>query len=361
MITTRREFLQMAAGAAAAPMLAQQQRKIGYAIVGLGRISMNQFMPGVQISQRSRLVALVSGSREKAEKQADKYGISHKNIYDYARFDAIAANSEIDAVYIALPNGMHAEYTVRAARAGKHVLCEKPMSNTVAEAQEMIAACRKANRKLMVAYRCQYEPTNLRAIRMIRDGQLGRLQVVESSFGFKIRPNEWRLSKKMAGGGPLMDVGVYCIQACRYLSGEEPVEVHGSSAVISQDGRFKEVEENVVLGMRFPSGVLADCATSYGAAIGNWFRAVGDKGWVHLEPAFSYEGLRIKYRLEGQQQVEEAADDPSPRQFAREADHFAECIIENKEPKTNGETGLQDQKIMAAIYRACAEHRTVKV
>ncbi len=372
MNTSRRDFLKLlgstAAGSAVAaadfsPSAEQAtvERKIGYCIVGLGRISMNQFMPGLQIAKHSRLVALVSGHRDKAEKQAGKYGIPYKNIYDYQNYDWIADNPEIDAVYIALPNGMHAEYTIRAAKAGKHVLCEKPMANSVAECEQMLDAGRKAKRKLMIGYRCQYEPTNLRAVQFIREGQLGRLKMIESVFGFNIRPNEWRLNKKMAGGGPLVDVGVYCLQACRYLSGEEPAEIHASWSVIDQDGRFTEVEENLAWGMQFPSGVLASCSTSYGSAIGNRYRAVGSKGWVQLEPAFSYEGLRSKTQIQGAALVEEATDDPSPRQFAREADHFATCILDNKEPKTSGEEGLRDQKLITAIYRACEERRYMKV
>ncbi len=369
MSASRRDFLKFAGAASAGLSLggrraaaqAEAGRKVGYCIVGLGRVSMNQFMPGTQISQHSRLVALVSGSREKAEKQAEKYGIPRKNIYDYAAFDRIADNPDIDAVYIALPNSMHAEYTIRAARAGKHVLCEKPMGNSAAECQQMIAACRKANRKLMIAYRCQYEPTSLRAIKLIREGQLGTLMAIESTFGFNIRPGEWRLSKKMAGGGPMVDIGIYSLQACCYLSGEAPTELHASWSVIDQDGRFKEVEENLVWGMQFPSGVLASCSTSYGAGTGNRVRAIGTKGWVHLEPAFSYEGLRIKIQIQGQPLVDEPADDPAPRQFMREADHFAQCIFQNQEPKTPGEMGLRDQKLIEAIYRACAERRVLKV
>lgn len=365
MTPTRRDFLKAAGTTAAGSMLAAQsegQRKIGYCIVGLGRISMNQFMPGVQLAQKSKLVALVSGSREKAEKQADKYGVSRKNIYSYQNYDAIAENPEIDAVYIALPNNMHAEYTIRAARAGKHVLCEKPIANSPAEAEQMIAECRKAKRKLMVAYRCQFEPTHQRAIKMIREGQIGELRVIESCFGFNIRAGEWRLNKQTAGGGPMVDVGVYSLQACRYLSGQEPTEIHASWSVISKDGRFTEVEENLVWDMRFPSGVLAYCATSYGAGIGNRFRAMGTRGWVQMEPAFSYEGLRIRYQLQGQQPIEEAADDPAPRQFTREADYFSGCILDNRElDRASGDDGVRDQKLIAAIYRSCAERRYIQV
>jgi len=194
---TRREWGRLAAaalsgyGGGAQP---QEQRRIGYCIVGLGRISMQHFMPGTKISKQSRVTALVSGHRDKAEKMAAEYNVSPKSIYSYADYDAIADNRDIDAVYIALPNSMHAEYTIRAAKAGKHVLCEKPMATTVADAEAMVGACRKANKKLMIAYRCQYEPTNLRAIQLIRHGKLGKIEAIESANGFNIRAGEWRLS-----------------------------------------------------------------------------------------------------------------------------------------------------------------------
>ena len=170
---------------------------------------MRHFMPACKDSQHSQVTALVSGHREKADKQAALYGVPAKNIYSYENFDEIRNNSEIDAVYIALPNNMHAEYTIRAAKAGKHVLCEKPMATTVKDSLSMVDACRAANRRLMIAYRCQYEPTNLKAIKRIRDGTFGKIKAIESANGFDIKPGEWRLDRKMAGGGPLMDVGVY--------------------------------------------------------------------------------------------------------------------------------------------------------
>lgn len=337
-------------------------RKVGYCIVGLGRISMGEFMPGIQISKRSKIVALVSGHRPKAEQMADKYGVSHQSIYDYEHYEEIGHNPKIDAVYIALPNGMHAEYTLRAAKVGKHVFCEKPMANSVAECEQMIAACRKADRKLMIGYRCRYEPTNLKAVELIRQGYAGTLQQLNCSFGFNIAQHEWRLNKKMAGGGPLVDVGIYCIQACRYLTGEEPVEMQGVSSVVTHDGRFNEVEENLVWNFRFPSGVLAACSTSYGTNfVGDYARAMGSKGMVEVNPAFVYEGLRLTGKAQGGKPLDIQYHDPSPLQFTREADYFAGCILENKEPMTGGEEGLRDEKIITAIYQSCAEGRPVKL
>jgi predicted dehydrogenase len=336
-------------------------RKIGYCIVGLGRISMGQFMPGVRISQRSRITALVSGHRDKAEKIASQYGVPREAIYSYENYEEIAHNPAIDAVYIALPNGMHAEYTIRAAQAGKHVLCEKPMATSSADCERMITACRKADRKLMIAYRCRLEPTNLKAIQLVRQGYTGQLELIEAAFGFDIAPGEWRLNKKMAGGGPLVDVGIYCLQACRYISGEEPAEVGASSSIIDRDGRFNEVEENLTWTMRFPSGVLASCHTSYGSNSGDDYRAYGSKGWVGLDPAFVYEGLHLRGQSQGAAAIDQPANDPAPHQFTREADHFAECILENRQPVTPGEEGLRDQRLIEAIYRSCQEDKAIRV
>ncbi len=373
---SRRDFLGMLGGAAALPLAARSElvnptgysraaqasgeRKVGYGIVGLGRISMGQFMPGVRISQRSKIVALVSGHRDKAERMAGRYGVSTQSVYNYENFEEIAHNQEVDALYIALPNGMHSEYTIRGAKAGKHVLCEKPMASSVAECEQMIAACRAAGRKLMIAYRCQLEPTNLRAIELIKQGYVGTVESIHSADGFNISPGEWRLNKKMAGGGPMMDVGIYSLEACCYLTGEVPVEVSGISSVIDHDGRFQEVEENLVWTMRFPSGIITTCQTSYGSELGNTFHVSGSKGWMDADPAFIYEGLHLRAKGNGAA-IDQPTDDPSPRQFARQADHFADCILENHEPKTPGELGLRDMRLIELIYRSCQEGRPVKV
>ena len=217
---TRRDFAKLSTLALAARFVqnlhagTSAPRKTGYCVIGLGRIA-GHFMPAVRSSTTSQITGLVSGHRDKAERIAAEYGVPSSSIYNYENFDEIAHNPAIDAVYVALPNSMHAEYAIRAAKAGKHVLCEKPMSTNVADAEAMIAACKAARVKLMIAYRCHYEPTNLKAIHLIRKGALGQVQAIESSFGFNIAPGEWRLSKKLAGGGPLFDVGIYSLNACR--------------------------------------------------------------------------------------------------------------------------------------------------
>ena len=358
MISTRRDFSRLLAaglGLSAFPSSAlqmQEGQKLRYCIVGLGRISLGHFMPACKMSQRSQVIALVSGHRDKAEKTAAEYNVPAKNIYSYQSYDEIGENKEIDAVYIALPNSMHAEYTIRAANADKHVLCEKPMATTVRDAQNMIGACKAANRKLMIAYRCQYEPTNLHAVQLIRDSKLGKLQAIESANGFNIKPGEWRLDKKLAGGGPLMDVGIYSLNACRYLTGEDPEHLEGYVSVIDDDGRFTSVEENVSWTMKFPSGIVASCNTTYGANMSGFYRVHGSQGTLELEPAFSYQGIQMKAKLQGEALNEDSEQAKDPSQFVTEADYMAGCILDNKEPKSNGEEGLKDMKFMEQIYKS---------
>src|SRR5215469_12646180 len=358
MKTTRREFSRLVAISAGAQLLSSipalgEDRTIGYCIVGLGRISMQHFMPAVKMSKKARVTALVSGHREKADRMAAEYGVASRNIYNYENYDQIVKNTDIDAVYIALPNSMHAEYTIRAAKAGKHVLCEKPMATTVEDARSMIRACEGAQRKLMIAYRCQYEPAHLRAVQLIREGKLGSIQSIESAFGFPIAPNEWRLDKKLAGGGPLMDVGIYCLNASRYLTGEEPSAVKGFSSVVDEDGRFAQVEETLSWTITFPGGVLANCTCTYGSQMPGYFRVRGSKGTMIMEPAFNYDKVHLSGQLAGGEALDLSPDEPAPVQFLREAEHMVECILQKKEPKTSGQEGLRDMELMAQIYRDC--------
>jgi predicted dehydrogenase len=355
MTLTRRDFAKLgtlALAAGFAPLLHAQPsaKKTGYAVIGLGRIA-GHFMPGARNTTNSQITALVSGHRDKADRIAAEYGIPSSSIYNYENFDEIAHNPAVDAVYVALPNSMHAEYTIRAAKAGKHVLCEKPMSTNVADAEAMIAACKAANVKLMIAYRCHYEPTNLRAVKLIRDGALGQVQAIESSFGFNMGPNEWRTNKKLAGGGPLFDVGIYCLNACRYLTGEEPEHIAAFASTIDHDGRFSEVEENVSWTMKFPSGIVASCNTTYGAPMEGYYRVHGAKGWLEVDQAFVYEGLRLRADFSGTQ-LDEPNPARDPSQFQAEAEHFSHCVQNNLEPQSPGEEGLRDMGYITQIYRS---------
>ncbi|HEY0758684.1 MAG TPA: Gfo/Idh/MocA family oxidoreductase [Acidisarcina sp.] len=370
MAFTRREFTRLLAGTAAAcsiPHLAASRalaqtstvtetaggKRVGYCVVGLGRISADHFMPGVRASARSRVTALVSGHPDKARKLAAQYGLPDSSVYTYETYDRIRDNPEVDAVYIGLPNSMHAEYSIRAAEAGKHVLCEKPMSTSVADAREMIAASAKAGKKLMIAYRVQLEPTNLRAIELIRSGALGSVQAIESANGFNISKGEWRLNKKLAGGGPLLDVGIYSLNATRYLTGEEPQHISAYSSVIDHDGRFDEVEENISWTMKFPSGIVASCNSTYGGDMDGYYRVHGSKGVLQLLPAFIYEGEHLTGHLyEGDQHLDEAAKEKDPAHFTRMADHFSTCVIEGKTPRSPGEEGLRDMSWIAEIYKS---------
>jgi predicted dehydrogenase len=248
---SRRNILKMAGGSilAASGMasLASKQgiisqapsgKRLGYAIVGIGKLSSEELIGAFKVCRLSKLVALVSGDSAKAKHIAEENGISAQNIYNYQNFDAIKNNPNIDVVYIVLPNNMHAEYTVRAAESGKHVLCEKPMANSAQECQSMIDACQKANRKLMIAYRCQYEPYNRSLINLVRSQELGKVKIINADNSQNIGdPNQWRLKKAMAGGGPLPDVGIYCLSAYRYLTGEEPIEVFGTNYTTPGDPR----------------------------------------------------------------------------------------------------------------------------
>ncbi len=341
-------------------------QRVGFALVGLGRLTLEALLPAFAESQKARVVALVSGDAAKARTLAGQYGVPEKNLYDYKSYDQLANNPEVQAVYIVLPNSMHAEYTVRAAKAGKHVLCEKPMANTVAECQQMIDACRAAKRLLMVAYRLQYEPHHRAAIQLARDKKLGALKLFTADNGQNQAPEaQWRHKKALAGGGALPDVGIYCLNAARYLSGEEPVEAWGTQYSTPGDARFKEVDENFVFTLRFPSGLLAHCTTGYGHHESRRLRLMGSEAWVDMDPAFSYSGLRM--RLARKSPDDPKAEDTVERRLpqgspvAREIDPVADCSQNNRPPHTPGEEGLQDMRVIEALYRSAREGKAVKL
>jgi predicted dehydrogenase len=353
---SRRGFLGLTGGAllasAARPAPAQVPdfplpdlpgRKLGWAVVGLGRLAVNQILPAIGACRYSRVTGLVSGRPEKAAHMARLYGVDPKHVYSYERYDEIANDPSIDVVYVVLPNSMHAEYTIRALKAGKHV----------------IAAARAADRKLMIAYRLHYEPFNRELMRIARDPEeLGPARIVAAEAGFPIGdPGQWRLRRKMAGGGSLMDIGIYALQAARYLTGEEPVEVSAMIGSAPNDPRFVEVEENVTFQLRFPGGVFASCISSYGTGL-NRFRVFKTKGSAELEPALYYSGQRL--RIYRNNAVEER-ELPRIDQFRAEMDHMSECVMKGTEPLTPGEEGLRDLRIMTAIYEAASSGKTVKL
>jgi len=320
-------------------------RKIGYALVGLGNLSTNQLGPAFAKTKHSRLVGIVTGTPSKEPIWAEKYGIAERNIYNYETFDRVADNPDIDVIYVVLPNSMHAEYTIRAAKAGKHVLCEKPMAVSSAECRSMVDACKSAGRKLAVGYRCQFEPHHRECMRLARDEQFGRLKMIEAGFGFRIGdPTQWRLKKKMAGGGALMDVGIYALQACRYLTGEEPSTIMAQETKTDHQ-KFAEVDETLVWNMTFPGGVIANCTTTYNFSGFNRFTAFAERGNFGLEPAFSYQGIT---GTTSQGPLEFPAVD----QFAVEIDDFSRCILDDRPTRVPGEEGLRDLLAIEAIYRS---------
>ncbi|MBE8991727.1 Gfo/Idh/MocA family protein [Nostoc sp. LEGE 12450] len=349
------------------PTALPPERRLGFAIVGLGRLALEEIMPAFAECKLAKPTALVSGDAAKANQVAQQYGIKPQNIYNYQNYDNLRNNSDVDVIYIVLPNSMHREYTVRGAKAGKHILCEKPMATTVEDCQQMIDACKQSDRKLMIAYRCQYEPHHRTMIQMSRSKELGTLKVIQADNGQNQGGdlNQWRLKRALAGGGSLPDVGIYCLNATRYLTGEEPIAISAQTFSTPGDPRFKEVEESVTFQLRFPSGVLAICSTSYGFHEGRRFRVFGSDAWGQLDPAFSYNGLRMM--ISRKSPTNSMAENISEvrigekNQFALEMDHIADCVIQNKQPHTPGEEGLQDQKLITLIYEAAQTGKTISL
>lgn len=364
---SRRTFLAGTAAAAASlaaqPIFAQQQpepiKKLGFALVGIGSLSMNQILPGFANSKFARPVALVSGHPDKAKQQAEKYGIDAKNIYNYENYDKIKDNPDIDVVYVVLPNSMHAEYTIRAAKAGKHVLCEKPMAVSVEECQAMIDACAAAKRKLLIAYRMRYEPMTQKAIALAQSpSDLGTIKQITAENGFNMGdPKQWRCNKQLAGGGSLMDMGIYALNAARYLSGQEPSEIAAMSHTTPNDPRFKDIEETISFELRFDSGIVASCVSSYGYPCGR-FRVYGTRGQIESEPFQQYTGNRL-YTIRGRNRQEFQYEPVN--HFAAEMDHLCECILQDKTPLTSGEEGLKDMKIIMAAYESARTGKTLKL
>lgn len=338
-------------------------RQAGWAIVGLGQLALEEVMPAFGECRLSRPAALVSGHPDKARKVAETYGIDPANIYDYDNYDRLADNPLVDIVYIILPNSMHAEYSVRALRAGKHVLCEKPMAVSVAEAEQMIAAAREAQRKLMIAYRLHYEPLNRKVMQLCAEQAYGAIKTFSSSNCQTVGAPNIRLSAAL-GGGPVGDVGVYSINAARYCTGEEPVEVTAVAHQPEGDPRFREVPESVAFTLRFPSGVLAHCDCSFGAAVSRRYRVHCADGFIDMDPAFAYRGLQLSVKdgLESGSTARKA--ELQLRQvnhFAAEMDHFSDCVLNGGETQTPGEMGLADMRVIAAIEEAAKTGRAVRV
>ncbi|MBB5693037.1 Gfo/Idh/MocA family protein [Muricoccus pecuniae] len=348
---------------APAPNPLPPAERVGYALIGLGRISVEEMLPALGQARMSRPAALVTGSPEKARVVARRYGIPEDSIYSYQEMERMRDNPAVQAVYIGLPNAQHREFTERSAAIGKHVLCEKPMANTPEEAAAMIAACERARVKLMIAYRCQYEPYNREAIRIVRSGELGKLRFIEATnVQSSGTASQWRFSRALAGGGALPDIGLYCLNAARYITGEEPVDTFARSYSPPGDERWRDIEESVAFSLRFPSGVMANLLCAYDAFNDKTMRLHFERGTVEMPNAFAYHGQQMYVsRREGDLTARVQRRMEEKNQFALEIDHFSDCIRADRRPHTPGEEGAHDQALMAAIYRSAAEGRPVEL
>lgn len=339
------------------------EKRVGFAVVALGRLSVEQILPAFGSTTKCRLAALVSGASEKLQTVGHQYGLGRDAVYDYNQLERLKERADVDVVYIVLPNSMHKEFVLRAAAIGKHVLCEKPMATSAIDAQEMIRACAAASVKLMIAYRCRYQPHHLEMIRRAQSGDLGRVKLVESiNAQNQGDPEQWRLRKALAGGGSLPDVGIYCLNAARAITGEEPLEVEAQVYSTPNDARFREVEETVVWSMRFPSGALANLSTSYGVHRASRLAVNLDDGSLLMDNAYPYHGQRLRVRraVNGVETEGDLAISPKDH-FASEMDHMADCILGNRGPRTPGEEDLRDMQIMEAIYKSAQSRIPVKI
>lgn len=334
--------------------------RVGWAVVGLGDFALNQILPAIGDTRMCRLSAVVSGNADKARQVAQAYGVAPGSVYSYEDFDRIRDNPDVQVVYVILPNALHREWTTRAARAGKHVFCEKPMAVTVEDCRAMIQACGAARRKLMIAYRAQFEPHANLARQMIREGRIGAVRSVAGEHGRMLeldKPrDQWRARKELAGGGSLYDIGIYNINTARYLLGEEPVEV--TATLRDSDDPRVTVETNVDYTMRFASGARGSFNSSYGYQNTKRLQVMGTEGTIELDPATEYYGNRLLLKKE---QATEQREIRPTNQFAAEMDHFAECVMHDRAPQTPGEEGMRDVAIMQAIYEAARAGRPVAV
>ncbi len=330
-------------------------KKLNIALCGLGRYA-GYLAEGLQESQYCKLAGIITGTPAKAEEWKKKYAIPEGNIYNYKNFDEISHNKNIDLVYVVLPNAMHKEFTIRAAKAGKHVIVEKPMAITPQDCAEMIAVCNKAGVQLAMGYRLHYEPYNMEMKRLGQEKVFGQVRLVEASLGYKSGdPSEWRLNKALAGGGPLMNLGVYCVQASRYILGEEPISVTAQFGPITNKQLFSQVEESITWQLQFPSGAVGTSSTTYNCGIDRLF-AGADEGFFELSPAISYgpfKGRTSKGDLSF----------PEINQQATQCDEIAKVILENKKLPSHiaGEEGLKDMKVLQAVYAAAQTGKKVSI
>jgi glucose-fructose oxidoreductase len=360
---SRRDFLRGVLGGAALftlgfrspEILAQNNgRKLGVALVGLGRYAGGELAPALKLTKLCELRGIVTGTPAKAEKWIADYNLNPKNVYNYQNMDQIAKNSEIDIVYVVTPPGLHPEYTIRAAKAGKHVISEKPMATSVADCTRMIEACKKAKVKLGVGYRLHYDPYHLEMQRIGKQNEFGKFMKMNGRFAYVMGQKEHRTDKKLAGGGPLMDLGIYIVHQACIATGSNPVYVTAKEGDKLKPELFDEVEETITWKMEFPKGEICEGYTSFNER-GNDFRLNGEKGWMDFKgQAFSYRGISCE--------TSRGVLNYSPvSQQALQIDDFADCILNNRPTQVPGELGRRDVQILTAIYEAAKTGRRVKV
>lgn len=331
-------------------------KKIRYAVVGLGYFAQIAVLPAFKNARNAELTALVSGDRKKLKELGNKYRV--KNLYSYEKYEECLKSGEIDAVYIALPNDMHREYTELAAKYGKHVLCEKPMAVTEEDCAAMVQAAQENNVRLMIAYRLHFEEANLEAIQLIKSGKLGDVRAFDSVFAMPVKEKNIRTRPRSEGGGPLYDIGIYCLNASRYIFQEEPIEVM-AMATRAPKSTFKNIDETVSVMMKFPKERIATFTCTFGAADEGTFRVVGTKGSLMVKDAFGFVGEKTHIVTIGGKAKEKTFK--SRDQIAPELIYFSDCIHRNRNPEPSGIEGLADVRLIEAIFRSIDTGRSVRI
>jgi glucose-fructose oxidoreductase len=355
---SRRNFLKNTgtltlASAFPAILIPKRKESIGVALVGLGYYSTDLLAPAFEYTQHCHLAGIVTGTPSKIPVWQEKYGIKDRNIYNYENIHQVANNDEIDVLYIVLPNSLHTEFSVKAAEAGKHVFCEKPMAVTEKECHTIIDACEKNKVKLTVGYRMQHEPNTQTVMKYAKTEPYGAIRelIIESGF-FDRRTNHWRLEKSM-GGGVMYDMGVYCLNAARYVTGEEPKSVTAFHTTTRPE-LYDEVDETTYFTLEFPGGAVARCKTSFGMGM-NYLRVNCDQGWYELSPFQSYSGIR------GITSDGTILKSEIPNQQARQMDNDSIAIMENREVLVPGEEGIKDVRLVEAVYRSASLNKPVEL
>jgi predicted dehydrogenase len=324
------------------------------AIMGLGSYG-TRVAEAMQSCKQAKLVGVISGTPSKVKDWQSKYSIPEKNCYNYENFDGIKNNADIDAVYVITPNALHHDQVIRVAKAGKHVICEKPMAINAVQGQEMVDACKKANVKLLIGYRMHFEAKTLEVIRMRKDGEFGKVLFFQGLTGFRIGdPGQWRLNKQLAGGGAMMDIGIYSINGARYMVGEEPVWVTAQETKTNPQ-KFKEgVDETIQFQLGFPSGAVASCLSTYNMNNLDRFFLNGEKGFAEMQPSTGYGPIKGRTHLGELTQ-------PHTTHQTMQMEEMAGIILQGKQPvvPVDGEEGVKDMKIIDAIYQALQRGKKV--